>query len=216
MSNKIIKAELSAPYDEKQKIDFIVEYNHNQGYEIEEVDDKLQAFVMEFTEEEKEKAERNRLDMLYLTGADVERAIYQVKGIDFDDILAMVKDIPTIDEKALRIEFKANNFYRGNPYINQVGELLGFTSDMLDRFFDTKDYHYLTTCTLTINATPIEATVTGEGTYPYGTEVTYTVEEQGYTTKTGTITLLEDTTLEVVLDEDTTNTDQPTDVQDEV
>ena len=81
--------------------------------------------------------------MLNMTGADVERAIYKVKGIDFDDILAMVKDNPAIDEKALKIEFKANNFYRGNPYIEQVGALLGFTSEMLDRFFETKDYHEL-------------------------------------------------------------------------
>ena len=93
--------------------------------------------------EKQEQAERERLAMLNMTGADVERAIYKVKGIDFDDILAMVKDNPAIDEKALKIEFKANNFFRGNPYIEQVGALLGFTSDMLDRFFDTKDYHEL-------------------------------------------------------------------------
>ena len=66
------------------------------------------------------KQERERLAMLNMTGADVERAIYKVKGIDFDDILAMAKDNPAIDEKALKIEFKANNFYRGNPYIEVI------------------------------------------------------------------------------------------------
>lgn len=91
----------------------------------------------------KEEEEEKRLAMLNMTGADVERAIYKVKGIDFDDILAMVKDNPAIDEKALKIEFKANDFYRGNPYIEQVGNLLGFTTEMLDRFFETKDYHEL-------------------------------------------------------------------------
>ena len=96
-----------------------------------------------YTEEELAQKEQERLAMLNMTGADVERAIYKVKGIDFDDILAMVKANPAIDEKALKIEFKANNFFRGNPYIEQVGALLGFTSDMLDRFFDTKDYHEL-------------------------------------------------------------------------
>lgn len=98
-----------------------------------------------YTEEELQQKERERISMLNMTGADVERAIYKVKGIDFDDILAMVKANPAIDEKALKIEFKANNFFRGNPYIEQIGALLGFTSDMLDKFFETKDYHELIT-----------------------------------------------------------------------
>ena len=164
------------------------------------------------TDEQKEQAEKERIAMLNMTGADVERAIYTVKGIDFDDILAMVKDNPTIDEKALKIEFKANNFFRGNPYIEQVGSLLGFTSEQLDEFFKTKDYHYLTTCKLTINATPIEATVTGVGVYPYGTLVDYKVELEGYKPYIGSVELLEDTELNIklekieeVVDENTTD-----------
>lgn len=149
---------------------------------------------------EQEQAERERISLLNMTGADVERAIYKVKGIDFDDILAMVKNNPAIDEKALKIEFKANNFFRGNPYIEQVGSLLGFTSEMLDKFFETKDYHYLTTCKLTINATPIEATVTGAGSYPYGTLVDYKVELEGYKPYIGSVELLEDTELNIKLE----------------
>lgn len=136
-----IKSELLKPYTEKQKIDFIVEQNHKLGYEIKETETSLEAWG--YTEEELQQKEQERLAMLNMTGADVERAIYKVKGIDFDDILTMVKDNPAIDEKALKIEFKANNFFRGNPYIEQVGALLGFTSEMLDKFFETKDYHEL-------------------------------------------------------------------------
>lgn len=95
------------------------------------------------TAAEKAEAGRKRLDMLFMTGSDVERAIYKVKGMDFDDILKMVAEVPTIDVKALGIEFRANNFYRGNPYISQVGALLGFTSDQMDKFFETKDYKEL-------------------------------------------------------------------------
>ena len=78
--------------------------------------------------------------MLYLTGADVERGIYQAKGMDFDDIVAMVTQLQPegLDIKALKIELKANNFYRGNPYVNAVGALLGFTSEDLDYFFEHK------------------------------------------------------------------------------
>lgn len=91
------------------------------------------------------KKEAERIAMLKLTGADVERGIYQAKGMDFDDILAFVMANPPagLDVKALRIELKANNFYRGNPYVNAVGTLLGFTSEQLDKFFEYNDYVYL-------------------------------------------------------------------------
>jgi hypothetical protein len=42
-----------------------------------------------------------------------------------------------------KIELKANHFYRGNPYVSAVGALLGFTSEQLDKFFETNDYTVL-------------------------------------------------------------------------
>lgn len=80
--------------------------------------------------------ERERISLLSLTAADVERAIYKAKGIDFDDIIELVKDNPMIDLKALKIELKANNFYRGNPYVEQIGTLLGYTSADIDYLFE--------------------------------------------------------------------------------
>ena len=96
-------------------------------------------------EEKQKQIEKERIAKLYLTGADVERGIYQAKGMDFDDILAFVMANPPqgLDVKALKIELKANHFYRGNPYVNAVGGLLGFTSEQLDKFFETNDYTYL-------------------------------------------------------------------------
>ena len=113
-------------------------------------------------EAEQAQRERQRLDMLNLTAADVERAIYKAKGMDFEDVIKKVEELnglmaegldenspstsqpitpsTRIDIKALKIELKANNFYRGNPYINAVGTLLGFTSEQLDEFFETNDY----------------------------------------------------------------------------
>lgn len=197
-----------------------------QGLEIKEVPEgyTIVDFKLVSLQEEQEieqQKERERLDMLFMTGSDVERAIYKVKGIDFDDILAMVKDNPTIDVKALKIEFKANNFYRGNPYISQVGTLLGFTSEQMDRFFDTKDYHYLTTCKLTINPTPAEATVVinsevvNEVTVPYDSVVDYVVSCDGYESKADVFEITKDEFLEVVLDEDTTDATE-SDIQDEL
>ena len=79
--------------------------------------------------------------MLSLTATDVERAIYKAKGMDFDDIVEFVKLNPPegLDIKALKIELKANNFYRGNPYVEQIGTLLGYTSDDLDYLFENKE-----------------------------------------------------------------------------
>ena len=39
-----IKAQLIKPYTDKQRIDFIVENNHNKGYEIKETETALQAW----------------------------------------------------------------------------------------------------------------------------------------------------------------------------
>ena len=138
-----IKVTLQKPYTEKERIDFIVTYNHNQGYEIQETETSLEAWG--YTQEEMAQQEKERIAKLFLTGADVERGIYKAKGMDFDDIMAFVMSNPPegLDVKALKIELKANNFYRGNPYVNAVGALLGFTSKQLDKFFETKDYREL-------------------------------------------------------------------------
>ena len=94
-------------------------------------------------ETEQVQKKQEELNMFSLTAADVERAIYKVKGFDFDDILEVVKDNPNIDSKALKIELKANNFYRGNPYVSAIGNLLGFTEEQLDKFFETGNYEEL-------------------------------------------------------------------------
>ena len=96
-------------------------------------------------EEKQKQAERERIAKLYLTGADVERGIYQATGMDFDDIVAMVTQLQPegLNIKALKIELKANHFYRGNPYVSAIGGLLGFTIGQLDKFFETNDYTVL-------------------------------------------------------------------------
>ena len=138
-----IKATLLKPYTENDRMDFIVQYNHQLGYTIEETETELQA--LGYTDEEIAQKERERIGNLYLTGADVERGIYQAKGMDFDDILAFVMANPPqgLDVKALKIELKANHFYRGNPYVSAIGGLLGFTFEQLDKFFEFNDYTYL-------------------------------------------------------------------------
>lgn len=96
------------------------------------------------SDEEKKKEERQRLDSLTLTPADVERALYKAKDMDFEDLKALiVQALPTVDIKALSIEFRANDFYRGAMaggmrLFDVVGALLGYTSDDMDYLFENK------------------------------------------------------------------------------
>ena len=131
-----------------------IEYYKHQGYAQEEVEQSdldgnwyLKGYAPMKPQEQKIREEMQHIAQLNLTAADVERAIYRAKGIDFDDVVALVENSRTseIDVKALKIELKANNFYRGNPYIDAVGTLLGFTKTQLDEFFETNDYTKLLT-----------------------------------------------------------------------
>lgn len=95
-------------------------------------------------EEEKRQKERQRIDTLTLTPADVERALYAAKGMDFDDLKALIAEkMPQIDMKALAIEFRARDFYRGAMageirLFDVVGALIGYTSEDMDYLFKHK------------------------------------------------------------------------------
>ena len=126
---------------------YILKENHPTYYALEANEILVDGEVIidpDYEEKEAQK-EAERIAMLSLTGADVERGIYKAKGMDFEDIIAYVTQLqPTgLDIKALKIELKANNFYRGNPYVDAVGTLLGFSKEQLDCFFITNDYTYL-------------------------------------------------------------------------
>ena len=138
-----IKAVLKKPYTQSEREKFIIENRYINGFKIEYVDDEIYAGTL--TEEELLSDKNERLAMLSLTAADVERAIYKVKGLDFDDIIILVsQNSPeNLDIKALKIELKANHFYRGNPYVDVIGAFLGFTKEQLDKFFETGNYNYL-------------------------------------------------------------------------
>lgn len=212
-----IKAELNKPYSDEQRINFIVEYNHNLGYEIKETPEALQAWG--YDDAEKQQQERERLDNLNMRRGDVFEALILAKGIGKTQIRAMIEqaELDTITKALYLNRFdEALEFYRGYPIFDMLGQALGISGKMLDKFFDTKDYHYLTTCKLTINATPVEATITGNGSYPYGTVAHYKVECKGYTAIEGDVEMVKDEVLEIVLDENTTNKEQSANVSDEM
>ena len=131
-----IKATLQKPYTENEKIDFIVEQNHNQGYEIKETETTLEAWG--YTEEEKQEQRKEQIAKLSMTKREMFLGLYQAKGITPDMLKAQITDPQAL------IEFEyANDYYRGNPLIDVIGTQLGFTSEQLDKFFETKDYTYV-------------------------------------------------------------------------
>lgn len=106
-------------------------------------------------ESEQAKKERERIDNLVLTGADVERAIFESIGFDFEDVITFIEtNYPNIvNVKRLRIELKANSFYRKHIFVNQIGELLGYTAEELDSLFINKTLPAKTINTQTSNGT---------------------------------------------------------------
>ena len=96
-------------------------------------------------DEIKRQKHRQELDALTLTPADVERALYRAKGMDFEDLKALIAEkIPSIDLKGLSIEFRAKDFFRGAEangirLFDVVGQLLGYNTDDMDYLFQNKE-----------------------------------------------------------------------------
>lgn len=106
-----------------------------------------QGFVLkEDYQAELEQKERERLDNLSMTRGDVFEALILAKGLDKPQIRAMIEQAELDDiTKALYLNRfdEALEFYRGYPIFNLLGEQLDITSQMLDEFFETKDYKKL-------------------------------------------------------------------------
>ena len=128
-----IKNTLQKPYTEGEKLDFIVENNHKNGYEIKETDEALEAWG--YTEEEKEAMEREAISRLSLTKREVFLALYKAKGITPEQVRSQITDTAAL------IEFDyAAEYYRGNPLIDSIGAMLGYSKDDLDYLFINKEF----------------------------------------------------------------------------
>lgn len=96
MPNKEIIATLEKPYTENQRMNFVVEYNHNQGCEIEKLEDgSLQAFEMVKTEEELAQEEQDRINHLTCTALDLVTFIKSL-GINDEAVLAYLQANPSV------------------------------------------------------------------------------------------------------------------------
>lgn len=137
--------------EDRQKLqdtlNFMPQYKDLEIKEVQEgyVIVNFELMTIEEAQEKSQQKEREQLDSLTLTPADVERALYKAKSMDFEDLKALIAEkIPTIDLKALAIEFRAKDFYRGAEaggmrLFDIVGALLGYTPDDMDYLFKNKE-----------------------------------------------------------------------------
>ena len=146
----IIIATLQKPYTEEEKIEFIVEYNHNQNYEINETEEELQALA--YTVEELDEQEKARIQELFMTRSDFFDGTIDAWGIGEDELLLVIKQLlgglpfaETTKLKALNNFKNALNFYRKHTLFNLlVGQPIPLTENIqitltdeaLDKYFD--------------------------------------------------------------------------------
>lgn len=152
-----IKAILNKPYTEEQRINFIVEQNHQRGYEIRETKTELQAWG--YTQEEKEQQEKARILELSMTRSDFFDGMIMAFGLDSKELRVIVENVlgsinvtPVQIRVALNNYDNALNFYRKHTLFTLINNVqipisetmyLLFTNDIWDKFFDTKDYKEL-------------------------------------------------------------------------
>ena len=147
-----IKATLQKPYEENEKLDFIVQYNHNLGYIIEETETELQALW--HTEEELALKEKERIQALSMTRSDFFDGMIKAFGLDDEALLYALNIIVNNERFALsEIEKKisinnyknALNFYRKHPLFEILSDVaiptsetsvIGIDSEQWDKFFD--------------------------------------------------------------------------------
>ena len=123
-----IKATLQKPYTENERMDFVVQYNHGMGYEIEETEEELQA--LGYTEDELELEENRRISMLTCTKR-VFALMLQELGITY----TMLKQLIATNEQAQLEWDLCVELQRSNPLLDVMAMQLGITAEQLDGLF---------------------------------------------------------------------------------
>lgn len=156
--------ELLKPYTDKERIDFIVTYNHMQGLRIEETDEALYALeaneimvdghpeVDPDYEEKQRQKEKERIQTLSMTRSDFFDGTIKAFGADDAALLQIVQtvigqtEMSDTEKKIAVNNFKnALNFYRKHPLFTILSGVpipmptnvtVVITEEQWDRFFD--------------------------------------------------------------------------------
>lgn len=124
-----IKEVLNKPYTDEQKADFIVEQNYNNGYEIIETEEQLQAWG--YTEAEKEEQEAERIGNLQCTKRVFVLMLEQL-GLDYFE---QIEPVINANRQA-KLEWElCVELQRKNTLLDQLALQFGVTSKQLDDLF---------------------------------------------------------------------------------
>ena len=128
---------------QNNKIKFYVEQPLESGlYNVERWEETQDEYILDGDEyvikdenwEQKQiQKERERISQLALTKREVFLALYNDKGITPEQIKAQI----TGPEALIEFEY-ANEYFRGNPLIDAIGQTLGYSSEELDYLFEHK------------------------------------------------------------------------------
>lgn len=159
---------LNKPYTTNQRNDFIVEYSHNQGLIIEEIEKALYALeawellegdeVIDNTEAweaEQAQKEKERIQELKMSKSDFFDGTIDAWGINEDALLPLIQSmlapLPLDEKQKLKAinNFKnAQNFYRKHDLFKMIVNIplqltesiqVIITDEHLDKFFDEVD-----------------------------------------------------------------------------
>ena len=130
---------------QNEKIKFYTEQPLDEKtYNIDRIEETENEYVLsddeyvlkdEIWEQKQQQKEREKINKLSLTKREVFLALYNDKGITPDTIKAQITN------PAALIEFEyATEYYRGNPLIDSIGTMLGYTSEQLDNLFEYKHF----------------------------------------------------------------------------
>lgn len=87
-------------------------------------------------EEKQKQKEKERIAKLKLTKREVFLSLYKAKQITPEMIKTQIGNNP---EALIEFEY-ANDYFRGNPLIDTIGGMLGYTSEDLDYLFEHKEF----------------------------------------------------------------------------
>ena len=155
---------LNKPYTESERIDFIVEYNHNKGLKIEETDIALYALeVNEIIQDDKpvlnpnyeieqQELEKARIQGLSMTRSDFFDGTIRAFGLGKNELQIAIESVLSNlnineTEKAVALNNYENalNFYRKHPLFTMlsgvkipisIDSYILITSEQWDKFFD--------------------------------------------------------------------------------
>lgn len=132
-----IKAKIEKPFTDEQRCNFIVEQNHQQGYEIRETETELQAWG--YTEEEQQEQEQERINNLTMTALDFI-GVLEKFGLDYyTEIKPFLETHQELDKQ---LKYCQNVWCGIAKQIFVIPITIGnvtITSDMVEQAFKVKN-----------------------------------------------------------------------------